>query len=243
MNKQIIDFLKNKGLKIEQPANIDAELRLWREWYVGNVPGFHKYKVYQGKKTVQQARKSLGMAETVCQDWADLTITEKVAISCSDKKCEEKLDKILKVANFFTAGNQLLERSFALGGGFFIEYFDGEKVNIKYVKQDVLPLLNGDCEFQTCDGVEHDIKGQWDMIIAHPPCTYLTNAATRAFSLKATPAEKVVKRWDDRARAAVFFMHFALANCDKIAIENPVGYMSTSYKKPDQIINPYQFAN
>lgn len=141
MNKQIIDFLKNKGLKIEQPANIDAELRLWREWYVGNVPGFHKYKVYQGKKTVQQARKTLGMAETVCQDWADLTITEKVAISCSDKKCEEKLDKILKVANFFTAGNQLLERSFALGGGFFIEYFDGEKVNIKYVTQDrMIPI-------------------------------------------------------------------------------------------------------
>lgn len=141
MNKQVIDFLKNKGLKIEQPANIDAELRLWREWYVGNVPGFHKYKVYQGKKTVQQTRKSLGMGETVCQDWADLTITEKVAISCSDKRCEEKLDQILKVANFFTAGNQLLERSFALGGGFFIEYFDGEKVNIKYVTQDrMIPI-------------------------------------------------------------------------------------------------------
>lgn len=111
-----------------------------------------------------------------------------------------------------------------------------------HIKQDVIPLINGDCEFITCDGAKHNIKGQWDMIIAHPPCTYLTNAATRAFSLKVTPAEKVVKRWDNRAKAAVFFMHFALANCDKIAIENPVGYMSTVYRKPDQIINPYQFA-
>lgn len=73
-----------------------------------------------------------------------------------------------------------------------------------HIKQDVIPLINGDCEFKTCDGTKHDIKGQWDMIIAHPPCTYLTNAATRAFSLKATPAEKVVKRWDNRAKAAVF---------------------------------------
>ena len=111
-----------------------------------------------------------------------------------------------------------------------------------HIRQDVIPLINGDCEFITCDGAKHDIKGQWDMIIAHPPCTYLTNAATRAFSLKATPAEKVVKRWDNRAKAAIFFMCFALADCDKIAIENPVGYMSTAYRKPDQIINPYQFA-
>lgn len=69
-----------------------------------------------------------------------------------------------------------------------------------HIKQDVIPLINGNCEFKTCDGTKHDIKGQWDMIIAHPPCTYLTNAATRAFSLKATPAEKVVKRWDNRAK-------------------------------------------
>ena len=111
-----------------------------------------------------------------------------------------------------------------------------------HIKADVLPLLNGNCSFVTCDGVQHDIKGQWDMIIAFPPCTYLTNAGTRSFSLKCTPADKVVKRWDNRAKAAIFFMHFALANCDKICVENPVGYMSTNYRKPDQIINPYQFA-
>lgn len=111
-----------------------------------------------------------------------------------------------------------------------------------HIKQDVLPLLNGNCTFRTCDGVEHKITGKWDMIIAHPPCTYLSNAATRAFSLRATPADKVVDRWDKRAKAAVFFMHFVLADCDRIAIENPVGYMSTAYRKPDQVINPYQFA-
>lgn len=111
-----------------------------------------------------------------------------------------------------------------------------------HIKQDVIPLLNGKCKFCTCDGKEHEINGTWDLIIAHPPCTYLTNACTRAFSLKTTPADKVVKRWNNRTKAAIFFMHFVFADCDRIAIENPVGYMSTAYRKPEQIINPYQFA-
>ena len=63
-----------------------------------------------------------------------------------------------------------------------------------HIQQDVLPLLNGDCEFTTCDGVRHKIIGKWDMIIAHPPCTYLSNVATRHYSLRCTPAEKVVDR-------------------------------------------------
>ena len=46
-----------------------------------------------------------------------------------------------------------------------------------HIKQDVLPLLNGRCEFTTCDGKLHTISGKWDLIIAHPPCTYLTGAS------------------------------------------------------------------
>lgn len=111
-----------------------------------------------------------------------------------------------------------------------------------HIKQDVIPLLNGRCEFTTCDGTVHKIDSRWDMIIAHPPCTYLTNCATKHFSLKATPPEKVIKRWEDRALAAVFFMRFALADCEKIVIENPVGFMSKAFRKPNQIIEPYYFA-
>lgn len=112
-----------------------------------------------------------------------------------------------------------------------------------HIKQDVIPLLNGHCEFVTCDSKTHEIEDKWDLIIAHPPCTYLTNAATWTFSLKASSPEKVIKRWENRAKAAVFFMHFLLADCDRIAVENPVGFMSTAFKKPDQIINPYEFAS
>lgn len=91
------------------------------------------------------------------------------------------------------------------------------------------------------DGVVHDV-GRWDMLIAHPPCTYLSNVATRSFSLKCTKPEKVVERWRNRACGAVFFMYFALAHIDKICIENPVGFMNNAYRKADQIIDPYMFA-
>ncbi|MCI1958854.1 MAG: DNA cytosine methyltransferase [Clostridia bacterium] len=113
-----------------------------------------------------------------------------------------------------------------------------------HIQQDVLPLLNGKCYFYTVDGTYHDTvaKWRWDMIIAHPPCTYLSNAATRSYSLRVTPAEKVVSRWEERAKAAIFFMRFVGADCDKIAIENPVGFMNTAYRKPDCIIEPYFFS-
>ena len=112
-----------------------------------------------------------------------------------------------------------------------------------HIKGDVLPLLNGDISFTTVGGERHTVNGRWDLIIAHPPCTYLSNVATRSFSLRCTDAEKVVKRWENRAKAAVFFMRFALADCPRIAVENPIGFMGSAYRKADQIISPYQFAD
>lgn len=102
-------------------------------------------------------------------------------------------------------------------------------------------LKSRDIVFNTMDGVEHIIP-KWDLLIAHPPCTYLSNVCTRGFSLKSTRAEKVVDRWKKRAEAAVFFMYFTLAPIECIAVENPVGFMNTAFRKPDQIIDPYMFA-
>ena len=111
-----------------------------------------------------------------------------------------------------------------------------------HIMQDVLPLLNGNCTFKTMDGVEHTIDSKWDMIIAFPPCTYLTNCATRSHSVRCTPLEKINERTLKRISAMSFFMNFVDANCDKIAIENPIGVMNTCYRKPNQVINPYLFA-
>ena len=112
-----------------------------------------------------------------------------------------------------------------------------------HILGDSTKIIDGNCKFCTMDGETHEINGRWDLIIAHPPCTYLSNAATRSFSLKCTPAEKVIDRMEKRARAAVFFMRFIAADCKKICVENPIGFMSKAYRPPDQYIEPYMFAD
>lgn len=107
---------------------------------------------------------------------------------------------------------------------------------------DVLPLLNGNCEFRTVDGEMHRIDGKFDLLICHPPCTFLSNVATRHHSLQHTPLDKINSRTMNRIEAMQFFMRFVNADCEHIAIENPVGVMNTCYRKPDMIIHPYMFA-
>ena len=102
-----------------------------------------------------------------------------------------------------------------------------------HICQDVLPLLNGFCKFKTVDGDYHEINSKWDMIIAFPPCTDLCVSGARHFAKKQADGRQ--------QRSIDFFMKFVNADCDRIAIENPIGIMSTKYRKPDQIIQPWQF--
>ncbi len=111
-----------------------------------------------------------------------------------------------------------------------------------HIMQDVLPLLNGNCEFMSMDGQAHVIEGKWDMIIAFPPCTYLTVTGNRWFNVERY-GEKAVQRHKDREEAIKFFMAFANADCPRIAIENPVGVMGSEWRKSDQTIQPYQFGH
>lgn len=110
-----------------------------------------------------------------------------------------------------------------------------------HILGDVLPILNGFCFVDTMDGRQHVIPDRWDLIIAFPPCTYLTSAGTRHFSEKCNSPEKIAQRVELRREAAEFFFKFINADCDRIAVENPVGYMNTYYRKPNQIIHPYYF--
>ena len=105
-----------------------------------------------------------------------------------------------------------------------------------HLQQDVLPLLNGNCEFKTSDNKLHKIQGKWDMIIAFPPCTHITCTGQWAYT-------KGYKDPKLKEEGSNFFMKFINADCDKIAVENPVGIMSTRYRKPNQIIQPYQFGD
>lgn len=111
-----------------------------------------------------------------------------------------------------------------------------------HIQGDCLPLLNGRCEFKTADGEVHRVDGRWDIIIAHPPCTFLTVSANKLYSVDRYGG-KAVKRLLDREKAVEFFLYFVIADCERKAIENPIGVISTRYRKPDQIIQPYQFGH
>lgn len=111
-----------------------------------------------------------------------------------------------------------------------------------HIQSDVLPLLNGNCNFRTVDGMEHGIDGKWDMIIAFPPCTYLTVAGNRWFDVEKY-GEKAIERAENREKGKRFFMKLVNVDCERVAIENPVGIMSTEYRKPDQIIQPWMFGD
>ena len=88
-----------------------------------------------------------------------------------------------------------------------------------HLRQDVIPLL----------------RDKWDMVLAFPPCTHIAVSGARWFA---------EKRKDGRQREGIdFFMQFVNCDCEKVAIENPVGIMSTVWRRPDQIIQPYQFGD
>lgn len=111
-----------------------------------------------------------------------------------------------------------------------------------HIMQDVVPLLNRNIGFTTMDGEKHPTIDKWDMIIAFPPCTYLTVTGNRWFNVERY-GEKAIQRMKDREKAIEFFMLFANADCERIAIENPIGCMSMVYRKPNQIIHPYMFGD
>lgn len=82
----------------------------------------------------------------------------------------------------------------------------------------------------------------WDMMIGHPPCTYLSNAGIGWFN-EEKYGEKAVKRKANRTEAMDFFIKLYNAPIKKICLENPVGYLNSVFRKPDQIIQPYFFGD
>lgn len=103
-----------------------------------------------------------------------------------------------------------------------------------HILGDAMKAIEGG-QIVTMDGKAHDV-GKWDLLIAHPPCTHLEVSGMRWFS-------EGVKPLSLKYDAAAFFLKFAEAPIKHIAIENPVSIMSTLYRKPDQIINPWQYGH
>jgi hypothetical protein len=120
-----------------------------------------------------------------------------------------------------------------------------------HFKQDVLEVIkNKGGILET--GKEEYIKGEWDLMVAHPPCTYLAVSGAKWYYHpddkdlpieKRRPHPKFPNRAKDREDGANFFMALANANIPRIAIENPVSIMSTRFRKPDQVVQPWMFGD
>jgi site-specific DNA-cytosine methylase len=103
------------------------------------------------------------------------------------------------------------------------------------VSCDLLPSMDNSLDHHCGDVTPLLLHGQWDMVIAFPPCTHLSSSGARWFK---------EKQADGRQQEAIdFFMMFAGLDCPRTAIENPIGIMSTRYRKPDQIIHPWMFGH
>lgn len=111
-----------------------------------------------------------------------------------------------------------------------------------HIMGDCLPLINGHCEFVTMDGEMHKIDSKWDLLIAHPPCTYISNAGVRFLY----PGGKGILN-EERLRKGIeathFFLRFLYANCEKIAVENPIPSKVYCLPPYSQIIQPWMFGH
>lgn len=162
----ITNYLKNCGYNVIGD-DFYNQIALWLSWYRGKVASFHNYFQYNGKKSIPRSRATLGMAKQVCEQWANLLLSEKVSISLGDKTAERAVRSVLCANNFYVRANRLTELTFALGSGAFVEYLDGGSVQIDYIRADMIfPLSweNGritECAFAS------------DKYIDGKKCTYI----------------------------------------------------------------------
>ena len=109
-----------------------------------------------------------------------------------------------------------------------------------HIQGDVLPLLNGFCEFETTDGAKHSIGGKWDMIIAFPPCTKTSNAGARHLW---KGGKLNISRYYDGLCGKALFLAIWAADCDKVIIENPTPSKVFEYPEPSQAVQPYEYGH
>ena len=96
----------------------------WLQYYKGDVDKFHDYEVYNGVKKIKSKRKTLNMPKKVCEDWANLLLNEKTDVVVGDDEQQDNLWELLNSVNFWTKGNEGVEKTFALGTGAFVETAD-----------------------------------------------------------------------------------------------------------------------
>lgn len=146
----VTQYLKQRGYQLVNDSWY-SRIELYKKWYNGFVPSVHKYRQFNGKKYVRRERKSLRMAKTISEDWASLLMNEKVEIVLSDENAQKKLDAVLENNKFRKNANKLVELTFALGTGAFVEYREKDKTTIDYIRAGMIyPLKVRSGEIVEC---------------------------------------------------------------------------------------------
>lgn len=135
------DYLIDQGYNALSD-NFYNTMKDWLEWYKGKNESFHTYSQFNGKRKIKRERYSLGMAKKLCEDWANILLNEKVKINISDERISGLIMKILDKNNFHVRSNRLLEQTFALGTGAFVEYLDRGNIKIDYIRGDMIYPLS-----------------------------------------------------------------------------------------------------
>lgn len=118
-----------------------SQIEQWAQWYQGKVKEFHYYRAYNGRTNVSCERLSLQMAKKVCEDWANLLMNEKVAITIDGQKEQHFIDEVLKNNNFIVKANEAQELKAAYGTVAYVPYM----ANVE-VKKDSGEVIKGNKE-------------------------------------------------------------------------------------------------
>lgn len=146
----IIAWLRRAGYDA-MPKNYYTNIAVWRDWYAGKVKDVHYYQQYNGRKHIQRVRKSLGMAKTIAEDWANLIMNEKVDVQVEDENAAKQIQRVLETNGFRRRANRLVELTMAMGTGAFVEFVEGDNIRIDYIRADMIyPLEWRNGEIISC---------------------------------------------------------------------------------------------
>lgn len=146
----IFEILRREGYGVGS-RDFYTKIDEWKDWHKGKVGSFHTYMQYNGVKRLSRERASLCMAKKVCEEWANLLMNEKVEGTTQNDGFDAILKDVLTKNNFRVRSNQLIELTFALGTGAFIENRIGGNINIDYITADMIfPLSYDNGEIYDC---------------------------------------------------------------------------------------------
>lgn len=233
--KSLIESLSGKKV-IAMPE----QTAIWEQWYEGNVAKFHTYYEYNGYQKIKMQRKTLNMGKKVSEDWANLLLNEKTNVAYGDEDQQKNLDKLYDEVDFWTKGNEGIEKSFGLGNGAFVETFDKEgNVYFQFVnarKMYPLKIVNGkitECAFANVNndtvvvqiherGVLNDIDGE-QKFTPTPDGNYCIRTIVLSKQDDNNVGDTISDGWYDTLEKMQWFQHVKPNISNNIDINSPLG--------------------